>query len=243
MTKPLEFLSDRFAWLPFRWDIQRNDEFSGSGDGRVWQAELAPPLWVATVSHDRLLNSDAEVLDAIIRSLRGAQEPFLLRSSLFCGPKHDRSGALLGNAAVMISGVLSRKRIVLSGLPGGYVLAAGDKIEISRDPANPANLQPFVLASGAWNDNGFWHDSGLWSGVLPNLQYAFCEASADVVADGTGTVTLDVFPNLPSWVVANMTVKLVKPACRVVIVPGSYSPGAVEGRFVRGGSFKVVQKR
>ena len=50
MTKPLSYLSDLLCIDSVTWDVQRNDELSGSGDGRVWQAELAPPLWTADIA-------------------------------------------------------------------------------------------------------------------------------------------------------------------------------------------------
>ena len=60
------------------WDIQRNDELSGSGDGRVWQAELAPPLWTGTVTLADMYNAEAKQIAARIRKLHGAQAGFHL---------------------------------------------------------------------------------------------------------------------------------------------------------------------
>lgn len=45
----LSVLADRLAIAQVVWDIQRNDEVSGTADGQVWQAELAEPLWSADV--------------------------------------------------------------------------------------------------------------------------------------------------------------------------------------------------
>ena len=210
MVRPLSYVSDRFRWLPFKWDIQRNDEYSGTGDGRVWQAKLAPELWRATVNHSKLLNSVAEELDGAIRALRGAEVPFMMASPLFCAPKSDPKGAGLEGANVtLLSMSASRAAVVLAGLPAGYKLTTGDK---------------FSFAYGE--------------------RFYFGEISETAVAaiDGT-TAQIAVFPNLPAGAAAGVAVTLIKPACKVVIVPGSYKVGEISGRFTRGGSFQIIQKK
>lgn len=210
MVKPLSYLSERFDWLPYKWDIQRNDEYSGTGDGRVWQAKLAPELWRATVTHAALLHPVAEELDAAIRALRGAETPFLMVSSLFCAPKSDPAGTGLTGANVkLLSIASSRAAVAFSGLPSGYKLSTGDK---------------FSFAYGE--------------------RLYFGEVSEQVVAAANGsTAQVAVFPNLPAGAAAGAVVTLVKPACKVVIVPGSYKVGDIDGRFTRGGTFQIVQKK
>jgi len=210
MVQPLSYLSDRFHWLPFKWDIQRNDEYSGTGDGRVWQAKLAPELWRATVVHAQLLNTVAEELDGAIRALRGAEVPFMMASPLFCAPKSDPTGAGLEGANVSLLSIsATRAAVVLAGLPAGYKLTTGDK---------------FTFAYGG--------------------RFYFGEFSQTAVAalDGT-TAQIAVFPNLPAGAAAGVAVTLIKPACKVVIVPGSYKVGEISGRFTRGGSFQIIQKK
>lgn len=210
MVKPLSYLSDRFRWLPFKWDIQRNDEYSGTGDGRVWQAKLAPELWRATVVHAQLLNTVAEELDGAIRALRGAEVPFMMASPLFCAPKSDPTGVGLGGANVTLLSIsAARAAVVLAGLPAGYKLTTGDK---------------FSFAYGE--------------------RFYFGEFSETAVAalDGT-TAQIAVFPNLPAGAAAGVAVTLIKPPCKVVIVPGSYKVGEISGRFTRGGSFQIIQKK
>ncbi len=213
IIRPRSYLSDRFKWKPFKWDVQRNDQYSGSGDGRVWQAQLAPPLWRATVEHRRMLNTEAEQMDAAIRALRGAEQAFLLASPLFCGPKRDPAGTIHGDRLVTISSISSSRDVIsLSGLPGGYRLTMGDKLSVR-----------------------YW--------VSPDLYY-FGEISADVTASGGGVASsVQVFPRLPSGVVPANPVVLIKPVCKVIIVPGSYKVGTVDGRFTAGGKFDVIQKK
>ena len=85
------------------WDIQRNDELSGSGDGRVWQAELAPPLWTGTVTISDMYNAEAKQIAARIRKLHGAQEALFLYDPLSKYPQADPDGTKLGSAAVSVA--------------------------------------------------------------------------------------------------------------------------------------------
>ncbi|WP_320188911.1 hypothetical protein RMS29_028295 (plasmid) [Agrobacterium rosae] len=210
MVKPLSFLSDRFRWFPFKWDIQRNDEVSGTGDGRYWQASLAPELWRATVFHMPLLNSVGEELDAVIRSLRGAQEAFFMASSLFCAPKSDPSGAgLVGANVTLLTIAANRAGAAFSGLPAGFVLSTGDKFSV------------------AYGERFYFGEIG---------------ETAPAAANGT-TANLSIFPNFPAGVTAGAVVTLIKPACKVVVVPGSHKPGDIDGRFTKGGSFQIIQKK
>ena len=212
--KDLSYLSDAFPWMPFKWDIRRNDEMSGTGDGRVWQASLAPELWTATISHRPMPNSLAEEMDAKIRALRGANDPFLMASSLFCNPKADPAGTLIAGANVTVTAVnADTRQISLGGLPANYRITAGDKLQI-------------VYQQGG------------------STRYAFLEAVATKSAGAGGTLAnLEVFPNVPAGVAAGAVVTLSRPAVKCVIVPGTHTVGQVNGRLTSGGSFQVIQKK
>lgn len=82
MVKPLSYLSDKLCIETVVWDIQRNDELSGSGDGRVWQAELAPPLWTAEITVNPNYHKDIKKIAALIRGLKGSKESFMLSDPL-----------------------------------------------------------------------------------------------------------------------------------------------------------------
>jgi len=92
---PLAYLNDRLRIAEVDWTIQRNDELSGGGDGRVWQAELADPLWTADIRLATSYLDDAEELAAIIRKLHGAQESFFLCHPYRRYPRADPAGAVL----------------------------------------------------------------------------------------------------------------------------------------------------
>ncbi|WP_065091643.1 hypothetical protein [Rhizobium leucaenae] len=199
------------------WDIQRNDELSGTGDGRLWQAELAPPLWTGTVTLVPLLNQAAKQIAARIRKLHGAQEALFLYDPLSQYPQADIGGAVLGASLVQVAAVGSNfDTLSLKGLPAGYVLTVGDKMQIAYggSPTRYAFLE--VSETIAANGTGTTPDFG-------------------------------VFPHVPTGVSANVAVTLKKPACKCVIVPGSANPGTAGGSngggVTSGLTFKVIQKK
>ncbi|MBB3288154.1 MULTISPECIES: hypothetical protein [unclassified Rhizobium] len=199
------------------WDVQRNDELSGIGDGRIWQAELAPPLWTGTVTLVPMLNQAAKQIAARIRKLHGAQEALFLYDPLSQYPQADIGGVTLGASAVKVSSVGGNfDTLALKGLPANYVLTVGDKMQIAYG-ANP-------------------------------MRYAFLEVSETVAANGAGvTASFGVFPFVPTGIVADLAVTLIKPACKCVIVPGSANPGTAGGSngggVTTGLTFKVIQKK
>jgi hypothetical protein len=212
MTQPLSFFYG-YRWAPFKWEIQRNDELSGQGSGRTISAELAPPLWYAQVSARQMPNSIAEELDTKIRSLGGAQTPFLMTSPLFQGPRKDPSGAILGSRTVSLASVLAGgTAVALQGMPAGYIISIGDKVQVQY-------------------------------GTSPD-RFAFFEFWESGAANSSGiTAQLKVYPPLPTGVSAGVVATILKPACRVFVVPDSYKVGQIAGSFTAGCSFQILQKK
>ncbi|MGY5812000.1 hypothetical protein ACXHXG_30410 [Rhizobium sp. LEGMi198b] len=199
------------------WDIQRNDELSGTGDGRLWQAELAPPLWTGTVTLIPMLNQAAKQIAARIRKLHGAQEALFLYDPLSQYPQADIGGAILGASVVQVASIGGNfDTLALKGLPAGYVLTVGDKMQIAYS-SNPTRYA-FLEASETVAADG--------TGVTPSF---------------------GVFPHVPTGVAANLAVTLIKAACKCVIVPGSANPGTAGGSngggITSGLTFKVIQKK
>ncbi|EJK79476.1 hypothetical protein [Rhizobium sp. AP16] len=192
------------------WDIQRNDELSGSGDGRVWQAELAPPLWIGTVTLADMYNVEAKQIAARIRKLHGAQEALFLYDPLSKYPQADPDGTKLGAASVSVAALgADNASLSLKGLPAGYRLIVGDKMQVG------------------------------YGG-----RYAFLEVSETVAANGAGTTPVfGVFPHLPAGFSAGLSVVLLLPACKCIIMPGSHNPGTASGLITTDATFKIVQKK
>lgn len=70
---PLSFLSDQLITKQaVTVSLKRNDEQSGSGDGRYWIAQLARPLWQVEMTLEAMGRScipRARAIDAKIRAL------------------------------------------------------------------------------------------------------------------------------------------------------------------------------
>lgn len=241
--KTLAQFFDLLRFMPMRWEIQRNDELSGVGSGVVYQAELAPPLWTATVTLRPVRLTEANQASALINSLQGALEPFMFRDPFVCGPRLDPDGALLNNenpeyAATDYStgetgypgAVLnfSGDEYLLPGAGGGTVgSASGTSLSLTGLPEN------YQLSIG---DKLQITTSG--------GQTAFVEVSEPVTASALGaTGPFKVFPRLPVAVGTGNSVTLYQPACPCVLVPGSFRSGSISGNVVSGMTFSIVQKR
>lgn len=128
--------ADRLKISGITWDIKRNDELSGLGSGQFFQAELAPPLWVGDVMLDARDSDELKQIAALIRKLHGAQETFFLYDPLSKYPQADPTGALLGSNVVKVSAVgASWDSLSLKGLPAGYILTLGDKLQVTYGSA------------------------------------------------------------------------------------------------------------
>ncbi|MGI8395680.1 hypothetical protein ACRYWZ_04825 [Agrobacterium deltaense] len=127
---PLSRINDILPIASVEWDIQRNDELSGDGNGDLWQAELADPFWRANVTLGRGLHAELKRVAARIRALEGAKQSFLLVDPLSPFPAADPDGAIVAGANVTIRGTVNRYVAQVSGLPANYVLTEGDKMQI-----------------------------------------------------------------------------------------------------------------
>lgn len=195
------------------WDIKRNDELSGVGDGRVWQAELADPLWTADVSLVPATHAQAEQIAALIRRLRGAQESFYLHNPKLPYPQYDPTGTLLGANVVTIASISAgRDAIALTGLPANYRITLADKMQVNFSSAPVrtwfGEASETVTASGA----------------------------------GT-TAQIAIFPPLPPGINSGASIVLKRPAAKMFIMPDSHNPGTSRDLYTRGQSFKAMERR
>lgn len=209
----LAVLADRLAIASVVWDIQRNDEMSGGGDGRVWQAELAPPLWTADVVLSDDPHNEVKQIAALIRRLHGSQESFMLYDPLSMYPQADRNGAILGANVVTVKSVgTDRQSLSLKGLPDGYTLTLADKMQIAyaSDPVRNffCEVSETIIADG----------------------------------DGE-TAEFAIFPHIPVGLAIDDVVTLKRPACKVFVPPNAFKPGTARGAITGSASFKVIERR
>lgn len=208
---PLATLADRLPIQSAVFADHRNDELSGSADARVWQAEMADPLWTAEVVIDTVYHREASQIAATIRKLFGAQEAFWLYDPVKQYPEADPTGATLGASVVKVNTLGGdNKSLRFSGLPAGYTLTLGDKFQIN---------------------------------YVGGRSY-FGEVSETVAAPGSGiTPAFEVFPHLPSGLAVNDTVTLIRPACKMFIMPKSFRQGTQDGMFHHGIGFTAMQRK
>lgn len=123
---PLDFLADCLIGDEIKLDLRRQDELSGSGDGRYWSAELSRPLWTVSialysrsVAHARAVNAKVFALDGTRRQMQWAN------------PYYKPAAGSDGLGSVTLSAIASdRGRISLAGLPARRDVAAGDHLSI-----------------------------------------------------------------------------------------------------------------
>lgn len=178
---PLSEIFDHLLISSVEWTVQRNDEVSVTGDGSVFQSELADPLWTAPVTLDSRASLVVKKASALIRSLSGSKQPFLMCDPLSPWPAADYKGLLLGSGAVSVRAInANRKLASLSGLPAGYLLTVGDKIQITY--GNPVQYSfvevsrdAVANASGNMDVTIFpWLPLGLVVGAAVTLVRAAC---------------------------------------------------------------------
>lgn len=167
ITFPLSVaaLADKLKIKSVIFDIKRNDEMSGSGDGRLWQAELAPPLWTAEISLRTDYNDALKQIAAIIRKLNGSQEAFYLYDPISKYPQYDPTGSILSGASPAVLAIAAgRNALSLNFLPANYRITLGDKLCI---PYGSPVKYAFVEASETVTANG----SGVTGmmEIFPNL--------------------------------------------------------------------------
>lgn len=112
-------------------ELVRFDEKSGSGDGRSWNAEMAPPLWQASYELYARTPEMARRINALIYSLDGGQKDMLWQDPYYTGPAAGAKGNL---AAATVASIRASDRgaLGITGLPPGQVITTGDHFSINH---------------------------------------------------------------------------------------------------------------
>ena len=80
-----------------------------------------------------------------------------------------------------------------------------------------------------------------WTYGSNPVRYALHRAVTAPAADGTGLAVVEVTPNIRTGAAAGSAVSLIRPVCKMVLVPGSYAPGAAARVFTAGATFRAQQ--
>jgi hypothetical protein len=71
----------------------------------------------------------------------------------------------------------------------------------------------------------------------------FFEFSFDVTANGSGvTAVVAIYPNCPVGLAVNNVINLKKPACKMIIKPGTFDPGTAQNIMTQGMRFTAVER-
>lgn len=195
-----------------RWILHDQQEYSGLGSGETLIADLGPRLWKADVAFSTMSDDDAAALQADIETLDGGINEFYLYDPRKKFPRADPNGAILGSSNVQIAAL------------GGN----NKSLSVSGLPAG------YVLSKG----DLFHFDYG-----TSPVRRALHRIVEDVVANGVGlTPSFEVRPHFRTGVQTGLAVKLVKPAAKMKLVPGSFDPGMGSvGLGTSGIAFQAMQ--
>ncbi|MBD3785631.1 MAG: hypothetical protein IE922_01495 [Sphingomonadales bacterium] len=151
MTQPLSYLSDKLPVESVTFSILRQDELSGSGDGQIWQAQMAPPIWQAEIVLTNVRDDCARAIRAAVNGLNGSAGDFLLEDRACRYPLNDPLGAVVAGASPVVAAIgANRQSLGVTGLPANYKLAAGDKLTVVFGSAvYLGEVSANVTASGA----------------------------------------------------------------------------------------------
>lgn len=73
------------------------------------------------------------------------------------------------------------------------------------------------------------------------VRYALHRAVTAPTATAGGVATIEVVPNIRTGAAAGADVSLVRPVCKMILVPGSYAPGVAARIFTAGATFRAQQ--
>lgn len=188
-------------------------DMSRTGGGEILTNDAGARLWQGKIALGRLDRFETSEAMALIDLVRGGGgRSFYVYDTRHPAPRDDPDGATLGASNVQIRALGSDNRTIqLKGLPAGYVLRRGDMLSFDY-ASNPVRT----------------------------ALHRVVETS--IAAGGQGnTGDFEVVPNIRVGAAVNDTVRLVKPYCKALLVPGSVDPGT-PGRFMTDGiAFDVIQ--
>lgn len=209
---PLAEFQDRLLLADMPFDLPEQVEMSGLASGEILSARVGPDLWTGEMFWGRVLDEELREQKALVNLVR-AGGSFMLADPKRRYPLADPGGVILGAAAPVI-GVLDAgdaRMIGLSGLPQGYVLSTGDLLAFEYG-SDPVRRALHEVSRGP------------------------------VTADALGATGLfEVRPHLRPGALVGTGITLVSPACKAIMVPGSFQPGRARSRVTDGMALRWIQ--
>jgi hypothetical protein len=203
---------DRLPIRDIRFFLPEAIEVSRTAGGDVIRDSIGTRLWQGEITLGRLLRSEAQDAEALIDLAMGAEASFMVYPLARPAPQSDPSGGILGVSSPQIRTLSSDARVLsLKGLPPSYELRRGDYLSFQYR-SNPTRF------------------------ALHRVQ------ETSVVASAIGQTNLfEVRPHIRPGAVIDAAVQLVKPACKVIILPDGGEPGRTSRFITDGMSFSFMQ--
>lgn len=148
LTFPLD-LGPLLHVMQVRFWLQTAQQRSLLANGDVLVADVAPSYWMAEMTLINMDFRDAKALQAKFEALDGSKNPFYLYDPRCEYPAEDPGGYIIGAATPVVSSVSgNNKEMTITGLPGGYVLTAGDMFHVNYGPSNQRRFLGRVITGG-----------------------------------------------------------------------------------------------
>ncbi|WP_336801481.1 hypothetical protein [Kaistia sp. MMO-174] len=197
ITYPIDLLADWPGWATL--DLSYGDETSGQAGGQIRVKSRRAPLWTMQATTRDLEPNELRRWKARLAALENGQKTFWGYDSASFYP------AAYPHGSWPTGGAFNGEAAAISALPSTIAL---------RLKALPAS---FKITTG--DHIAFSYGSG--------PLYALHQVMEDVVADGLGvTPAFEVRPPIRQGAAINNVVKVKRPACLMMIVPGSVSTPA-----------------
>jgi hypothetical protein len=128
---------------------------SGLGTGNMIIANRRSDYWVADVKIRPLYHKAARALQAMINSMDGGLNDFLLCDPVCAYPAEDPDGTILGTSTITNSSVNANGiQMNLTGFPVGYVLSTGDRFSFTYGPGNIYRALHEIVVGDTANGSG-----------------------------------------------------------------------------------------
>lgn len=198
------------------WHVRRNDQIDGLESGQILSSEIAPSLRTGTVN---------------IAPLEYDVDTGFDESS----PIDALIEALDGSINAFM--VYGPPRLYPQSDPRGLILGA-NVVTITAINADNKRITLGGLPSGYVLTRGDFIQFPFGPGNTLNAYHRIVQT---VAATGGGVSEIEIRPHVYPGTVIGAVCTLKKPAARVIMIPGSFEPGQVRGRFVTGKKFEVIE--
>jgi hypothetical protein len=170
---------------------------SETGGGEVLTSAIGTRLWRGRIEARGHAYINLDNVTARLELLRQSGASFLIRPAWRAGPQSDPTGSILGGATPTITAVNANNRDVTIG-----GLPVGYQIK-------RGDLVSFTYLTSP-------------------TRYALHEFVGDGTANGSGNISsIEVMPPVRTGYSLPVSITLVNPRCKAVLMPDSYEPPAV----------------